>query len=289
MSWKDDKNLGPWSFEAGEDWKVKDLSLLGFVKQLNKLRYNQGDQISSAKDLTFSTDFTGVPVTPIHDPCGYWHSTPKSRLGFHSNKWEDLVISTLSVELGGNPLGTPVEGVPIYEWNLIEDNGGHSYDWRFRLYQDSDDTIRDGEGNITTPSGTLIDVDLLESIYIIDPDSNYVGGIYNKIDYPQYWNLVKGIWYFDDGIDYPGDAWTGSYNPSTGRFTLNFSSSYSHIMGTTYWILYEDNTEAGVASQYPYRYKSGDKEVQRTVPKNFSRNKKQYVASRSGRGFYPNR
>lgn len=62
VDWKDDKNLGSWDF----------------TKQPNKLYYNQGNRISSSEDPVFTMNFTGKPITPIHDPCGYWYDSPIS-------------------------------------------------------------------------------------------------------------------------------------------------------------------------------------------------------------------
>jgi len=140
-------------------------------------------------------------------------------------------------------------------------DGLKSCGWKFKLYRDDDTTIRDIGGNITTPSGSLINVDLLESITIKDSEGNWVGGISSKVLYPELWEFIDGIWYYSDALYYPEDAWTGSYNPSTGYFAINFAVGYSPVEGDTYWAFYEDNTKTGLATQYPYRYKSADQEA----------------------------
>jgi len=57
MSWKDDINLGPWSF----------------AEQPDKPNSNEGNHIASYDDPVWSLDpSTGVPITPTHIPCGYW-------------------------------------------------------------------------------------------------------------------------------------------------------------------------------------------------------------------------
>lgn len=53
----------------------------GFTKQLDKLCYNEGDEVKCSNSPVFNIDFTGVPITPIHKPCGYWHSQPTDQLG----------------------------------------------------------------------------------------------------------------------------------------------------------------------------------------------------------------
>jgi len=57
MSWKDDKNLGPWAF----------------TKQPNKPSYNEGDHIATYANPVWSMEEgSNVPITPTHTPCGYW-------------------------------------------------------------------------------------------------------------------------------------------------------------------------------------------------------------------------
>jgi len=52
----------------------------GFVKQEDRPSYNEGDEIETSASPEFDIDFTGVPITPIHKPCGYWHSTPANMI-----------------------------------------------------------------------------------------------------------------------------------------------------------------------------------------------------------------
>ena len=59
VPWIDDnKGSGPWSF----------------LPSKNKLSYNEGDRISSSVDPTWEAqhNFSGVPITDKHNPCGYW-------------------------------------------------------------------------------------------------------------------------------------------------------------------------------------------------------------------------
>jgi len=60
MSWKDDKGLGPWTFS----------------KSTADNQYNEGNLIATAANPVWSMDRTGVPITPTHDPCGYWVNNP---------------------------------------------------------------------------------------------------------------------------------------------------------------------------------------------------------------------
>lgn len=95
MSWKDDKNLGPWSFE----------------KQSNKPFYNEGNRIASYKSPVFTIDFTGVPITDTHVPCGYWASVPGKLIG---NKWD---YSLLEEYLGGDYL----KGNVSMDWLCLDE------------------------------------------------------------------------------------------------------------------------------------------------------------------------
>lgn len=58
MGWvEDNKGQGPWAF----------------VEQPNRPNYNEGNLISSYDNpLWQAGEFSGVPITPTHDPCGYW-------------------------------------------------------------------------------------------------------------------------------------------------------------------------------------------------------------------------
>jgi len=52
----------------------------GFVKQEEKPRYNEGDEIETSASPLFDIEFTKIPITPTHKPCGYWHSTPDNMI-----------------------------------------------------------------------------------------------------------------------------------------------------------------------------------------------------------------
>ena len=38
-----------------------------------KIKYSEGDEISSASQPVFNVEFTGQPISEQHFPCGYWH------------------------------------------------------------------------------------------------------------------------------------------------------------------------------------------------------------------------
>lgn len=129
-----------------------------------------------------------------------------------------------------------------------EDGLPRSCGWRFKLYRDDDTTVRyladEGEhkkGDIKKASGLLLNSQQISYINIINSSGNCVGGIDSNAPGSwgeDYWTLTNGIWYYDDSIDYPDDAWTGSYTPETGYFTVNFTNTYIPISGDTYWIVY---------------------------------------------------
>ena len=57
MGWKDDKNLGPW----------------GFNLQAQKPSYNEGDHMATYASPVWSmAQGSDMPITPTHEPCGYW-------------------------------------------------------------------------------------------------------------------------------------------------------------------------------------------------------------------------
>lgn len=43
--------------------------------QAAKLSYNEGDEISNADNPVFNLDFTGIPISTTHSPCGYWYKS----------------------------------------------------------------------------------------------------------------------------------------------------------------------------------------------------------------------
>lgn len=58
MSWKDDRNLGPWPF----------------TKKESKPAYNEGDHLATYASPVWSMEEgSNVPITPTHNPCGYWN------------------------------------------------------------------------------------------------------------------------------------------------------------------------------------------------------------------------
>lgn len=41
--------------------------------QAAKVRYSEGDEITDVTDPNFNIEFTGIPLSDQHFPCGYWH------------------------------------------------------------------------------------------------------------------------------------------------------------------------------------------------------------------------
>jgi hypothetical protein len=69
------KKLYNWSFTPESGWKTvlnPDFTSHNFIKSPLKLRYNEGDLISSYQNAIPDINFTGVPITVDHMPCGYW-------------------------------------------------------------------------------------------------------------------------------------------------------------------------------------------------------------------------
>lgn len=60
MDWKKYKGEGPWKFSKGS----------------GHYSYNEGNLISTSDNPVFSVDHSGIPITDIHRPCGYWFDSP---------------------------------------------------------------------------------------------------------------------------------------------------------------------------------------------------------------------
>lgn len=134
-----------------------------------------------------------------------------------------------------------------------EDGLPKSCGWRFKLFRDDDTTIRDEAGNITTPSGTIITPQLLNRLRIHNSEMEDVcrieGGEDLEDDFDEYWTLVDGIWFYE----HESRGWSGTYNISTGYFTVNFKTGYEPVEGATYWVNFD--CKHGIDTQYPYIYK----------------------------------
>ena len=72
MSWKDlNKSLYSISVTKFQEWVPS--QPFSIIPDANKIRYSEGDEITSADNVVFNIEFTGVPLGPHHVPCGYWH------------------------------------------------------------------------------------------------------------------------------------------------------------------------------------------------------------------------
>lgn len=84
--WKKDKGLGSWSFAKDPSWSSKsDPFALDKGKwptmedpwtadHHDELSYNEGDHIANSSNAVWlMTEGTNEPITPTHDPCGYWY------------------------------------------------------------------------------------------------------------------------------------------------------------------------------------------------------------------------
>jgi len=110
MSWKNDKNLGPWAFTPKE----------------NKPSYNEGDHIATYASPVWSMEEgSDVPITPTHNPCGYWT--------------KDYVPPTVVV-------------IPVFIYTA-EISGTAAADIVKRKFSDLSETIRTSMGN--TPAGGI--------------------------------------------------------------------------------------------------------------------------------------
>ena len=85
MSWKDVPKLSYSSYiakftipsypkviiEKFAEWEPSHPFIIPY--QGPKIRYSEGDEITSVADPVFNVEFTGVPLSGQHFPCGYWH------------------------------------------------------------------------------------------------------------------------------------------------------------------------------------------------------------------------
>ena len=70
MSWKDDKNLGPWVFSKGV-WPTMGNPFV--AEHVPKPSYNEGDHLATYANPVWSMEEgSNIPITPTHKPCGYW-------------------------------------------------------------------------------------------------------------------------------------------------------------------------------------------------------------------------
>lgn len=140
--WKTYKGQGAWTFE----------------KSAPKPRYNEGNRIATFADPVWTTDFTGIPITDGHDPCGYWHREPTlyepptftptaygSGLGGYDVLWlENYGNSDYGRFLIGNIWGSSIKYSDDggYNWTTITDVGGLGNSslagvWKFLHYTDT--------------------------------------------------------------------------------------------------------------------------------------------------------
>ena len=72
MSWKD-ISKSSYIVESAKFTLARPSHPFTIPYQGPKVRYSEGDEISSVADYRFNLDFTSDPLGPNHFPCGYWH------------------------------------------------------------------------------------------------------------------------------------------------------------------------------------------------------------------------
>ena len=72
MSWKD-ISKSSYTIESVKFTLVRPSHPFTIPYQGPKVRYSEGDEVSSVSDYRFNLDFTGIPLDDSHFPCGYWH------------------------------------------------------------------------------------------------------------------------------------------------------------------------------------------------------------------------
>lgn len=126
MSWKDDKNLGPWTFsKSGAD-----------------NRYNEGNVISTSDTPIWNLDLKrGTPVTTNHLPCGYWtkkYVDPTEPVYFPV--YQSVTTTTLpgttvawSPHAGGEDYGRFISVYVLSPNQQVSDDGGITWNAQANL------------------------------------------------------------------------------------------------------------------------------------------------------------
>ena len=168
MSWiTENKGRGPWEVEPITD----------------KVIYNEGDRISSISNPVWDVnhEFSGVPVTGKHVPCGYWSKGPSGGGGYvpPPTPPASLVFSILMAYINNSPCYEAGSGGQHWEFGIVPST---------KLY--SDGVLSDGydlpiiEGDLdgtwccmfdTLPDGRLVIANDL-SIYL---ETAYQSGVFN--------------------------------------------------------------------------------------------------------------
>lgn len=72
MSWKD-ISKSSYTVESVKFTLARPSHPFTIPYQGPKIRYSEGDEVTSVSDYRFNLDFTGEPLDDRHFPCGYWH------------------------------------------------------------------------------------------------------------------------------------------------------------------------------------------------------------------------
>ena len=72
MSWKD-ISKSSYTVESTKFTLARPSHPFTIPYQGPKVRYSEGDEMTSVTDYRFNLDFTGEPLDDRHFPCGYWH------------------------------------------------------------------------------------------------------------------------------------------------------------------------------------------------------------------------
>jgi len=166
-NWKTYKGQSPWEVEPITD----------------KVIYNEGDRISSISNPVWDVnhEFSGVPVTGKHVPCGYWSKGPSGGGGYvpPPTPPASLVFSILMAYINNSPCYEAGSGGQHWEFGIVPST---------KLY--SDGVLSDGydlpiiEGDLdeiwccmfdTLPDGRLVIANDL-SIYL---ETAYQSGVFN--------------------------------------------------------------------------------------------------------------
>lgn len=190
--WGVERGGGAWSFE----------------KCPPKPRYNVGHKIATNTDPTWDTyDFTGIPITDGHKPCGYWQGVYiDTEPPFHFE-----IVTQTGLE-GERITWGPVERSPINgcfvktrSLNIYSsDDGGIT--WTYRL---NTSAASGADSELTYKNGMFIAFRAQIIYYSVDAIT------WNSVDLSTFYVNVSGVYSVD-------------YNEHWGKFVLPIS-----VTGTT--------------------------------------------------------
>ena len=175
MSWKDDKDLGPWEFD----------------EQPDKWGYLNNPKWSEKTDAQEFSEAVGNPIDPTntHVPCGHWHKQGESEEGISS---EEYLVPKCCYTSAAIKIVDGLPFIPFVMWMDLSPNGilALIHDYAGRVYlpnygmvdiDEDDEEWSELDYDYTTkasawPKVVIVDQDFFAWVnvdYLLDGDQNY--------------------------------------------------------------------------------------------------------------------